>query len=530
LTELPVPNAGSPSALTAITVDPLNPKVVYAAGWGGSPAQNLVYNFEFDPQGNLLFVHKEVVPNPSALGNSLFAIGGSAATRRFAVGRQDTPNHGFTVDILESDKGYDKWASQGFPNSGTASSLNGVFVGPHAAIAVGQRGNQTLVERTCILPPPTLKSITVLKLNSITNKPLAGWHMSLHAGSGCAGNAIATATTNAKGLVDFNGLTPGQYSVAETPQQGWTNDSPLCQNVDPAESAAASGSHAASPADVPPCPIQPDQPFPAPGCDSFNSGAQFNIKLAITPDQTHTVTLNGPTQIERKNAPADSNGNGKDDVPTEIVALTLTGTSDLGPITVTQSAARKSLGMFEENANVTAGMDFPAASFFDVFVEAQTTVGTLHNEVPVRLQCQIDQIPPLLCLYQPPLNEPIPLLDQNGVILAYIVHAAHLPLPPGEVLLTFLNRKSLVWGDGICAGAVTAVSALADLVFVAGLPPLTQHQPCPLIGSTLGNGAIWGDWRCDGIVDATDGLAGLVFVALLPPLTQQQPCPLIGDP
>ncbi len=65
-----------------------------------------------------------------------------------------------------------------------------------------------------------------------------------------------------------------------------------------------------------------------------------------------------------------------------------------------------------------------------------------------------------------------------------------------------------------CDGAVTAVDSLAILRYVAGLPPLAQHEPCPDVGQPPADP--FGDVNCDGQVTAVDALFTLRHVAGLP--------------
>jgi hypothetical protein len=81
-------------------------------------------------------------------------------------------------------------------------------------------------------------------------------------------------------------------------------------------------------------------------------------------------------------------------------------------------------------------------------------------------------------------------------------------------------------GDVNCDTNVTSVDSLGILRFVAGLPPLAQHEPCPDIGT--GAGGFFGDVDCKNLVNSVDALAVLRFVAQLSPLAQQEPCTDIG--
>ena len=134
--------------------------------------------------------------------------------------------------------------------------------------------------------------------------------------------------------------------------------------------------------------------------------------------------------------------NGLDEVATEIVQLDLTGSSIFGEIALRESPVLDSLGLFEEQANDNPGeMDFPADSFFDIFAEVDIVgFGTLHNVNPVRVECVITEIPPFLCLYLPPIDDPIDLFDEDDVLVARLIHAAHVPLPVNEVFIVFPQR------------------------------------------------------------------------------------------
>src|SRR4029077_14852019 len=80
-------------------------------------------------------------------------------------------------------------------------------------------------------PTPPPHSITVIKLNDNNGNTLPGWQILLHAGGGCTGPVLQTGTTNSKGLVDFENLDVGSYSVEEVLQPGWTPVSGVCQDV-----------------------------------------------------------------------------------------------------------------------------------------------------------------------------------------------------------------------------------------------------------------------------------------------------------
>ena len=286
-----------------------------------------------------------------------------------------------------------------------------------------------------VTPTPTpaekLYSIIVLKLNNANNNPLAGFQFNLFLGLNCQGTAVLTRTTGDRGLADFTGLEPGSYSIREKAEAGWNVVGEACQNVQVPQGGVAG---------LPACPIVPDAEFPQPGCDSFVSGARVIVRINDTGAE-FPVTLNGPTLIARLNKPTKSGG--FDRVETEIVGMELAGASPLGDITVRESEDRESRGAIVEQVNTGAGkMNFPANSFFDVFFDVTIPdLGvTLHNEEPFRVECKIEEIPPILCFYQPPIADPIDLLNSSGDKVAKIIHGLHIPLPPNETLVVFTNQ------------------------------------------------------------------------------------------
>lgn len=400
-------------------------------------------------------------------------------------------------------------------------------------------------------PTPGPYSIVVLKLNDATNGPIANWGMELFANDDCSGDPIDEGVTNDDGIIDFVGLSEGVYSVLEEDDPNFTpDDGNLCREdiavPGPSDTLGTNGGFID-------CPV-PSGEFPAAGCDSFQSGAQVNVEF-VSGSDTFTVTLNGPTTIHRKTAPQDETsignegftapsgngaGNGLDEVTTEIIQLDLQGASQFGTITVRESSERVSNGIFEEMANPNPGtMDFQpdgAHSFFDVFIEVDVPgFGTLHNVDPVVMYCIIFEIPPLLCLYQPPIDDPIDLFDEDEQLVARLIHAAHVPVPAGEVFVVFRNipseDKLLIMGDWDCDEDADAVDVLAALTFLAGLTP-NQAPGCPSFEDSITIALIvllWGDTDCDGDVDSVDALKLLQFIAGFS-FQQTQPCPTILDP
>jgi hypothetical protein len=273
-------------------------------------------------------------------------------------------------------------------------------------------------------PTPTKvpPSIIVVKLEWPFMQPLPGWPMTLFAGPDCAGAALRQMTTNEHGWLDFTDLTPGVYSVREEMRPGYESILPQCQTVDLSD-AVGNEIHASSVA------------YPPAGEDTFPSGALLTAEIFGV--GSFDVVLNGPTTV-RRGDPADEDGDGLTDIRTEILAMELTGMSPVGPITLRQSREQPSRGRVEQLDPATP---FPADSFFDVFVELDTAAGPLHNATPVHMQTAINAIPPIMAFYQSPPTAEIPLLNANGQPVGRIRYALHIPLPPKEKIIIFINHK-----------------------------------------------------------------------------------------
>jgi hypothetical protein len=143
-----------------------------------------------------------------------------------------------------------------------------------------------------------------------------------------------------------------------------------------------------------------------------------------------TVEMEGPMLVLRSD-PRDSDGDDLVDIETEIVQLQLTGTSSFGPIEVRQSPDRRSMGIVEQQ---TPGQDFPADSFFDVFLEVEILdIGLVgYNSEPIRMEAELSDLPPgFRDQYEGALVLPTPLLSADSdVEFARILDALHVPNPP----------------------------------------------------------------------------------------------------
>lgn len=165
---------------------------------------------------------------------------------------------------------------------------------------------------------------------------------------------------------------------------------------------------------------QPAAAYPSAGTDAFDSSALITLDLSLIGGPTLTVTVAGPTIVERSKP--YNPGDGRMTIDTEIVSLHLTGMTALGPVVVRESSFRESTGQVTQQ---TPGEDFPADSFFDVFVEIDTPLGTFLNKDPILLQAVIDSLPPFQKEYTPPPFIGVPLYTTNGRQVGVITHASH---------------------------------------------------------------------------------------------------------
>jgi hypothetical protein len=196
--------------------------------------------------------------------------------------------------------------------------------------------------------------------------------------------------------------------------------------------------------------------YPPAGSDYMPS-TTATIELEIIGMFTETVTVNGPTSVGRS-SPYDP-GDGRIKIDTEIAPMSLTGTSShIGPITIIESPSKVSNGAIQQ---LSPGVDFPANSFFDVFVEIQTMVGTFHNDDPVLMQTTINSIPPWGSTYISPPS-PIPLKDEHDNIIGFIRHVSHEIPPPPPV-----GGYSFQMEGYIPAQSVTPYIALLAILTVA---------------------------------------------------------------
>ncbi len=112
--------------------------------------------------------------------------------------------------------------------------------------------------------------------------------------------------------------------------------------------------------------------------------------ISLSGPMAMDVYFEGPAEGDAQ----DDDGNGLDEVKTQVVSLDLHGINPvLGPITLKLNPAFDSIGEIEETENLLAGrLDVPpfgpegsvADSFFDVFVEIEVAGQKRHSNTPLR--------------------------------------------------------------------------------------------------------------------------------------------------
>jgi len=197
---------------------------------------------------------------------------------------------------------------------------------------------------------------------------------------------------------------------------------------------------------------QPTQPGTTPSLpvvevDVFpDTVAKVTVKTPT--GQSFIVELTGPTTVHvffegaTEGEAGDDDGDGLDEVSTEIVAMDLIGISNMGQVKVRLNPDIRSTGEIEEITNNTPGvLDLPpftnvgtANSFFDVYFELEVGGVVLRTTEPKRMETVIRHKPPKEGdTYENP--EWIPLVDLNGRHTGFFVGPAfHIPTPLPKIV------------------------------------------------------------------------------------------------
>ncbi|MDZ4277836.1 MAG: dockerin type I repeat-containing protein [Dehalococcoidia bacterium] len=231
------------------------------------------------------------------------------------------------------------------------------------------------------------------------------------------------------------------------------------------------------------------QALPPAGEDVLVVAAEVSVTSRLGAE---TISLQGTVRVERGDPYIDG---GVEVVDAEIVALQLEGNSQTGPVVVTQSAADPTLG--EIRSKQPPPDQFPASSFFDVFVDVEVPASpgspiTLHNEIPLHVvpmqggnEVNIDAWPPEGATYAAELDPCVPLL----------------PADPAEVCVTAVSIVILKQlGDVNDDGLVNPVDSALILQLNAGIISVLPNPSSA-------------DVNLDGEIDSVDAALILQLVA-----------------
>lgn len=177
------------------------------------------------------------------------------------------------------------------------------------------------------------------------------------------------------------------------------------------------------------------------------------MELMFPGSAAETVNLVGSLTYEvtfpvGEGSASDGDGNGREEVPVEIVALSLTGSSSHGPVGVGLNPGMSSTGFIEELVdNIPGTLDIDpfapgsADSFFDVFFEIDLGGGlVLHNLSPAKIGGRIDNKPPAEPVMASILGSftLVELFDENnGPTGIFAAGAGGVPVPEPATLALF---------------------------------------------------------------------------------------------
>ncbi len=169
---------------------------------------------------------------------------------------------------------------------------------------------------------------------------------------------------------------------------------------------------------------------------------QFDLSIGqlelVSPNGTEIVSVTGPATVHvffegtNDGDANDSDGDGREDVVTQMVDLQLTGISpSLGPILVNVHPTLVSHGEIEETVNNTAGLldvdpfaPGTADSFFDLFFEIHVGGQVFFTQDPKRMSSLIHHKPPAPGDFYENLQQ-IQLYDASGNPTPYFLGATH---------------------------------------------------------------------------------------------------------
>ena len=183
-----------------------------------------------------------------------------------------------------------------------------------------------------------------------------------------------------------------------------------------------------------------------------------------------TIPLTGTATIQRGDPYVDG---GVLVVDTEIIALSLSGDSVTGPVTVAESSTRASSG---QNRGLYSPPDqFPASTFFDVFVLATVPASpsptiTLHNDTAIRLVGPtLYGWPPQGARYSAQPDPCVPLLPSLPKQACVTSLSFTLGDPPVGGIAELPQLEAAALGEPDASGPVSTVIAAIAAAGAAGV-------------------------------------------------------------
>lgn len=160
----------------------------------------------------------------------------------------------------------------------------------------------------------------------------------------------------------------------------------------------------------------------------------------ILPPYTLALDLRG-TFFERGGAPVLS-GDNFFEIDTEIVELTLTAMSSLGPVEVSLNAAEPSQGLIVQADSLDL---YPADAYYDLFLEIRVGDMLLYNEVPIHMTSSINSIPAYDDQYAGAAPPGITLYEQ-GAPVGTLLDFTFEPHPQPDCVLSGAILETDVFG------------------------------------------------------------------------------------
>jgi hypothetical protein len=216
--------------------------------------------------------------------------------------------------------------------------------------------------------------------------------------------------------------------------------------------------------------------YPPAGVDTLTSTlGSIDLQILGPGGFEETIKVSGPTNVSRGN-PYDD-GTHRIKIDTEIIFMSLTGNSKhVGPITVVQSPSIPSKGAIQQ---ISAGQDFPASSFFLLYIEIHVPAlpfpnNVLHNNKPKNMSTIIFSIPPTPnTVYEGPAT--IDLYNANNdTVIGHMLSTSHTVFPVGGIAIPI--DKLVLLAPYIGLASTITVGAAASAFYVKRVKHRKEKQ------------------------------------------------------